>query len=414
MFKSRITEIIHDTRGNVIGLACIGLVTLVGGAGLGVDTVQWFLWNQQLRQGVEAGALGGAYALAHGGAVTPSATREVNRNANLTLAIEAINSPPGSGALIGETNAVEVIASTTHALPFSSLFIDAPTIRARAVATIIGVGDFCVLALAPTGVGVELGGSSNVDLDCGVASNSVASNSIDLGGSSTLSANPVSSAGGLSGASNLAPGTTQLLYGNPERDPYASRNLAVPTNPTACTRTNFRVGSNEVRNITPGRYCNGMTLAGNVNMAPGVYIVDRGNFDLGSQARVTGTGVTIVLTGSSTSNIGSIFINGGASLDISPPSQFDNPRWQDILIFQDPRGSTSTGRINGGGTLDLEGVIYMPRGNLFYAGNAGSHARCLFLVAYRVSLSGTSDFINDCPEEFDDSKPRVRRVRIVE
>ena len=261
---------------------------------------------------------------------------------------------------------------------------------------------------------MELSGNANVDLDCGVASNSVSSNSIALGGSSQLSANPVSSAGGLTGASNLAPGTTQLLYGNPERDPYASRNLAVPTSPSACTQNNYRVGSNQSRNITPGRYCNGMGLQGTVNMAPGVYIVDRGNFDLGSQARVTGTGVTIVLTGSSTSNIGSIFINGGASLDISPPSEFDNPYWQDILIFQDPRGSTTQGRMNGGGTLDLEGVIYMPRGDLFYAGNAGSQARCLFLVAFRVSLSGTSDFINDCPEEFDDSKPRVRRVRIVE
>jgi len=414
MFKSRITEIIHDTRGNVIGLACIGLVSLVGGAGLGVDTVQWFLWNQQLQQGVEAGALGGAYALSHGGAVAPSARREVNRNANLALAIEAINSPPGSGALRGQRDAVEVIASTTRALPFSSLFIATPTIRARAVATIIGVGDYCVLALAPTGVGVELGGTASVDLNCGLASNSVASDSVLLRGSSLLSADPVSSAGGLSGASNLAAGTTQLLYGNPQPDPFASRNLAVPTSPSTCTQNNFRVLSGRTDNIGPGRYCNGMDIQGTVNLAPGVYIVDRGNFSVGSQARVTGSGVTIVLTGSTTSSIATIIVNGGASLDLTAPTEFENSYWQDILFFQDPRGTSAQSRINGGGTMDLEGVFYMPNGTIQYSGNAGSSATCLFFVAYRVSLAGTSDFGNNCPQGYDDSKPRVRRVRIVE
>lgn len=414
MFRTRITQIIHDTRGNVVGLVSIGLVSLIGGAGLGVDTVQWYLWKQQLQQSVEAGALSGAYALSHGGAVTTSATREVNRNANLDLTIEAINSPPGSGALMGETDAVEVIATASRALPFSSLFITAPTVRARAVATIIGVGDFCVLALAPTGVGVELGGTTNVDLNCGVAANSVASDSILLRGSSLLRANPVSSAGGISGAANLAPGTTQLPYGNPQTDPFASRNLAMPSTPAGCTRTNFSVGSNQTRNITPGRYCNGMTLQGTVNMAPGVYIVDRGSFSLGSQARVTGTGVTIVLTGTSTSNIGTVSVNGGASLDISPPTEFDNAYWQDILIYQDPRGTSSIGRINGGGTLDLEGIIYMPGGDIIYAGTAGSRAECLFLVANRVTLTGTSNFTNNCPAGYDDSKPRVSRIRIVE
>lgn len=414
MFRTRITQIIHDTRGNVVGLACIGLVSLVGGAGLGVDTVQWYLWKQQLQQSVEAGALSGAYALSHGGAVATSARREVNRNANLDLTIEAISSPPRSGALMGETDAVEVIATASRTLPFSSLFIDAPTVRARAVAAIIGAGDFCLLALAPTGVGVEVGGTADVDLNCGVAANSVASDSVLLRGSSLLSADPVSSAGGISGASNLAPGITQLPYGNPQTDPFASRNLAMPINPTGCTRTNFRVGSNQTSNITPGRYCNGMDFQGTVFMAPGVYIVDRGDFSVGSQARVTGTGVTIVLTGNNTSNIATMTVNGGGSLDISAPTEFDNAYWQDILIFQDRRGTSRMSRMNGGGTLDLEGIIYMPGGNITYAGTAGSRNECLFLVAFRVTMTGTSNFTNDCPAGYDDSKPRVRRIRIVE
>ncbi len=415
MFKTRIPQIIHDTRGNVVALASFGLVSLVGGAGLGVDTVQWYLWKQQLQQGVEAGALGGAYALSQGAAVAPSATREVNRNANLVLTVEAINSPPRSGALTGQTAAVEVIATSSRTLPFSSLFIATPTIRARAVAAVIGVGDYCVLALAPSGIGVDIGGTADVQLNCGVAANSVDSNSILLRGSSLLTADPVSSAGGISGAaSNLAAGSTQLPYGNPQTDPFASRNLAVPLNPAGCTRNNFSVGSNRTASVVPGRYCNGMDFQGNVSMAPGVYIVDRGSFSVGSQARVTGTGVTIVLTGSSTANIATMTVNGGASLDIKAPTEFQNSYWQDILIYQDRRGTSSMSRINGGGTLDLEGIIYMPNGELTYAGSAGSRNECLFLVAYRVSLTGTSNLTNNCPSGYDDSKPKVQRIRIVE
>ena len=415
MFKTRIPQIIHDTRGNVVGLACIGLVSLVGGAGLGVDTVQWYLWKQQLQQGVEAGALGGAYALSQGAAVTRSATREINRNANLELTVEAINSPPSSGALAGETAAVEVIARSRRALPFSSLFIATPTIRARAVAAAIGVGDYCVVALAPSGTGVDVGGTANVDLNCGIAANSVDSNSILLRGSSLLSADPVSSAGGIvGGTTNLAPGSTQLPYANPQPDPFASRNLAVPSSPSTCTRTNFSAPSNRTTRVRPGRYCNGMTLQGNVFLDPGVYIVDRGDLSVGSQARVTGTGVTIVLTGSSPANIATITVNGGASLNITAPTEFENNYWRNILVYQDSRGTSRVSKINGGGTLDLEGIFYMPNGDLTFSGSAGSQNECLFLVAYRVILTGTSDFTNNCSSGYDDDKPSVQRIRIVE
>jgi hypothetical protein len=277
------------------------------------------------------------------------------------------------------------------------------------------VGDYCVLALAPFGIGVDVGGTAEVELNCGLAANSVASNAVLLRGSSMLSADPVAAAGGISGGdTNLTPGSTQLPYGNPQPDPFASRNLTVPSSPTGCTRSNFRVGSNQTASIGPGRYCNGIDIQGNLTLAPGVYIVDRGDFNVGSQARVTGTGVTIVLTGSNTNNISTMTVNGGASLDISAPTEFDNSYWQDILIFQDPRGTSGMTRINGGGTLDFEGIMYFPRGDITYNGNAGSANECLFLVAYRVTLTGTSDFQNDCPDGYDDSTPRVRRIRIVE
>lgn len=157
-----------------------------------------------------------------------------------------------------------------------------------------------------------------------------------------------------------------------------------------------------------------MTLQGRVFLDPGVYIVDRGDFSVGSQAQVTGSGVTIVLTGSSAANIATFTVNGGASLDITAPTEFENNYWRNILFYQDRRGTSRMSRVNGGGTLDLEGIIYMPNGDLTFSGSAGSQNECLFLVAYRVILTGTSDFNNNCSSGYDDDKPSVQRIRIVE
>ena len=45
---ARIGAVRRDASGNVLVIVAIGTTSLVGAAGIGVDTVQWYLWKRQL------------------------------------------------------------------------------------------------------------------------------------------------------------------------------------------------------------------------------------------------------------------------------------------------------------------------------------------------------------------------------
>ena len=74
----------------------------------------------------------------------------------------------------------------------------------------------------------------------------------------------------------------------------------------------------------------GGAQSGNVNsnqtrtLNPGTYVIDGGDLSIGSQARVTGNGVTFILTSKTAANnpnsIGQIKMNGGATLNLTAPS----------------------------------------------------------------------------------------------
>src|SRR3546814_15325390 len=55
-----------DKRGNVLVLTAAAMPVLIGGAGLGVDVTQWYLWQRELQMSVDAAALAGAYSNVQG------------------------------------------------------------------------------------------------------------------------------------------------------------------------------------------------------------------------------------------------------------------------------------------------------------------------------------------------------------
>lgn len=393
-----------------------GMVALAGGGGLAVDAVAWFLWKRQLQQAVDSGALAGAHAQSQGRNVTTAAQRDIDGNADTAVTVETISAPPKSGAYTANTSAVEVVATTSRTLPFSSLFLaKPPVIRARSVAAAIGDGEHCVIALAGDGVGVNVKGTASVELGCGIAANSQGAQAIYLEGSSYLNGSPLSTVGGIdAAASNTANGTDLRPYGSPVADPIAPRNLTVPATPSACTATSLEAPPNRLTTLLPGRYCGGLALKGEVVLLPGVYIMDQGVFSIASQANVIGEGVTIILTGSSPSNIASLNFAGGADIDLRAPTALESPTWKNILIFQDPRGTSNLSSVSGGSGMDMEGVIYMPGGNLSFTGGSGQRADCLLLVANRVTLGGNTAIKNSCASDYDDLSLSAFRIRVVE
>ena len=75
-----IRKLARDTKANVLLVTAIGASSLVGAAGIGVDTVQWYLWKRQLQQAVDSGAMAGALSLYQSADVTTNATNEISRN----------------------------------------------------------------------------------------------------------------------------------------------------------------------------------------------------------------------------------------------------------------------------------------------------------------------------------------------
>ncbi len=54
-----------NTSGNAAALVALGMPVLIGGAGLAVDTSQWFMWKRELQHSVDQAAIGAAWALSN-------------------------------------------------------------------------------------------------------------------------------------------------------------------------------------------------------------------------------------------------------------------------------------------------------------------------------------------------------------
>lgn len=420
---ARIAELLRrlgrNEKGNVLLIAGAALTGMVGAAGIGVDTVQWYLWKRQMQQAVDTGAVAGALMKTQGLAHSAAVTSEITRTANTAYVLEAVNTPPLAGSFTGDASAIEVIATTSASLPFSSVFLaQAPTIRTRAVARAVAVGEPCVIGLADSGTGVEVFGSATVSLDCPVASNSPGGVSIDFNGGAYLDTDLINSVGGIDYTSTNIPADTAVVsYGLPVEDPLASRGLTPPSNPSACHANNYRVNPSDTETLPGGmRWCNGLTIQGTAYLDGGVYIIDGGDLKINSGAEVylAGTGgVTFILTGNTASTIAEISINGSATIDIAAPTSAENATWAGILFYQDPLGP-ATHTINGGADIDLEGIIYMPKGDVTYNGDASADAQCLLLITERVRFGGTNNIENNCNTDVDSVNAVARVVRVVE
>ena len=51
-----------STSGNTTLLVALGMPALIGGAGMAVDTAQWYLWKRELQFAADQAALAGAWA----------------------------------------------------------------------------------------------------------------------------------------------------------------------------------------------------------------------------------------------------------------------------------------------------------------------------------------------------------------
>jgi hypothetical protein len=444
----------RDRRGNALVIAGAALPLIVGSAGRASDTIQWALWKRQIQRMADSGAMAGAYARVRGNTIdncsnvatatySSPVAYDVRKNNHLpqTPVCSATN-PPSAGGYTTDPNAVKVTVSMQRALSFSGLFMNAaPNITASATATIVPGGKYCVVSLESTSVtGITATGNADVDLGCGMITNSTSMTAAVATGSSVVNASPIAAVGGIAASNNWATGTVLQPFTIAQPDPFANVYPPVSTDYPSGNCPNLRqnqpsdsmpasaFNSSNYTTLTgtsAGAMCfNDISISGTVTFpSNSVIVIDGGSLSIGAQAHVTCDGCTFVLTNRSSSGaIGNVNINGGAELNLSAPGTDATgvaSTYEGIIIYQDRRAIDGTSAnnqstINGNATSFLQGAFYFPSQQLTFNGTAGMSTECLQLVARRVYYSGNLDISNTCPADSGADAFQGRKVRLVE
>lgn len=404
-----------DQRGAASLLVVASATALIGFSALAAEGGTWYVTRRFAQNAADAAALAGALSLAF--PTTGSRETSVEQAARDISARNGfphsgtdnvlVSYPPGAtaGAFAGNTGAVEVLVTRQRPLSLASLFVasDTFTIGARAVALLEGSGNACILGLEG---GVAMGGNSFTGgAGCVVASNSRSATSISISGSAEVQAYSLSSVGGCGPKPNCSDSNYVSLtkpfaeYQLPSSNPYEG--LDSKTFSPSCIANTPSSGSIAPTGLTRA-YCQNVSVSGNnttLSFSPGTYIFSDAslNFQSGTVQCVGctgGSGVTIILTGSSPSNIGTLTINANSKVTLTAPTvNSDDPDFNGVLFFRDPRAvQNSAVQMNGNASTSLRGALYFPSSLVKFNGNATLNpSDCTVIIGRTVDVSGSSE-----------------------
>lgn len=391
--------------GNATLLVGLSIPALIGGAGFAVDTAQWYMWQRELQHSVDQAAYAGAWALAREeseGYYEKRATQEFDANQSKTKDFSTRPNIRIADYAGGTQNSVVVTATATRVLPFSSFLTGgASTVRATAQASFAEGFDFnaCLVSLKEDGTGTTIGGNATVRAKCGLAALSCGEDAIKIDGSASVNTDVIVACGTIDAQDNddvVVEGVSGL------EDIYAD--LEPPTNDTDREYVCSGKGKNKQASLLPGTYSS-LVVKCATTLASGIYVIDGGLLDLAANYNVTGSGVMFVLKNGATVKLGG---NGnGNRISLTPMSaadfvgteyEDDADKLSDILIFEDRNNNPSSDHImNGNSNSLIEGLIYLPSGNLRINGTADVSAQCLQISAKTIDIRGNAFLETLCP-----------------
>ncbi len=504
--RRNIARMTGCNSGNATLLVALGMPVLIGGAGLGVDVTQWYMWKRELQFAADQAAVAGAWAAAESDTESTyqlRATQEFDSNISATDDFNTAPTVSLADYAGGTLNSVAVSATATKNLPFTNFLTGGnTTIYAYAQASFEEGTTFtsCLIALDDDDTGaITIGGSSVLTASCGLAALSTDEEAISVNGNPTVDAGWIIAAGGIDDW--LKENTDDVIIENMEGlyDPYEdlsppnpaqsqiSREYSCSAEPTfttadietrTVTQYDYFQGSNQ-RNATgwanssgkedtdltvfesaqsvpndtveetvesssatwtslggsggnrkwerktetvyttysnilseggaqagsvrPGTYT-GIHIGCDTAFAPGVYnIVGGGGLKITGQHEVTGSGVMFVLYDGSW-----IDITGGSDVNLTAMQASDfmalgvgseeANRLAGMLVFEDPDGPGSNlVKLNGTANTVLNGTLYFPNSEVFFAGTVGVTSQCLMIAANNITITGTTDMSTFCP-----------------
>lgn len=402
----------------------LGLVTMVGFAGLAID-VGYMQWEKRrMQSAADAAAMGGLreLELKQSGLISTAALNDSALNGftngvdNTTV---SVNNPPLSGSYSGDSLAVEAVVTRSVPTFFMRIFGQSGiSISARAVAktsgtTSQGAIGACIYALDPTAKSAfKLAGSSSnmyIYTSCSIVDESSNNEAYTQASNADLYIGnaQVGVVGGwdLNGGSNIFTGSSgSTVYNGPVKitspgDPFV--NAAEPSTASMTVQgTNLSIGNGQTITLQPGVYCGGITISNgsNVTFNSGYYVLAGGNTLSISGGNVSGSGVSFYITKGTNAGCG----NGGngqavgitgANVTFTAPTSGDH---EGFLFFEDRNcGNACNGaNITGNGTSSFDGALYFKNTSLNFAGTNATSGY-MVLVADKITLNGSSKFGNN-------------------
>ncbi|MCT7374355.1 pilus assembly protein TadG-related protein [Chelativorans salis] len=395
-FSRTLRTVTKDERGAVAVIAAVVFPVVVGAIGLGAESGYWYLEQRKLQHAADVAVYAAAvrYRASDDQTAVEAAALRTASGTGYEPDIGTISVGPLSGSTPANGK-ISVDLTETHARLFSSIFSGKPMLlAARAVAEIKGGSKACVLALSKSASGaVTVTGSTDVELSgCSVVSNSSASDAFLMkNGSALMSTECVYTVGGAvtttgltltgcSGAVEYAPPTPDPLAGiaepgRMEIDQLPCRDLSYISD-TTYTFDHLPSGQEAIR------FCGGLDIKGTIDLKPGLYIIDGGEFTVSAGAFLTGTGVTFLLTGSATAKL-----TGNGDIDLSAPT---TGPYAGVLLFGSRDSTGLNHQVTGNSESRLEGALYTPTGTIDFTGNSTVAGGCTQIIADRVNFTGNS------------------------
>ncbi len=372
---SRLRDLSVDQRGSVVVFFAFGLVVMAAAAMIGIDSGWAAVRQQRLEMAADVAALAAVSRLPDAAAAKKTALTYIKKNMpedenGKVLAPDDFEvgnwdtttrtfTPVSGGAVPTAVRVTTRLATANGnaAKTFFAGLFGTETVDLSATAVAGFGGPPCVMALDPVKSSAMLLDSNAevVAIGCNVQVNSTANSALRVDSNGSLEAISICVGGSawLSGSSSVNVEPNEYCPG--KSDPMASLE---PPAIGGCNHHNARyVDSVEV--LLPGVYCNGLEIDADsdITLSAGTYIIKDGPFKVLSNSVITGSDVTIFLTGTD----GLLFFDSNSSIALTAPT---SGAFAGILFFQD-RDFGGIHEWNGNSTTTLRGVIYFPSGRLF-------------------------------------------------
>ncbi len=402
------------------------LPVLLGVAALAIDVSFWYSNKREAQSAADAGAIAGALEVMRLNQDPDEPVITEGDILNIALAsgeengydagegdtIE-VNYPPENGSYSGAGDAVEVIIQQPANTYLAGILMEEEvSVGARAVA-VVDVNDTCIWGLNPTAKNtVKISGSANVNLPCGIMSNSNdPTESIGVDGGGCVHATKIKTAGGSDG-NCIHPNALEDV--NQVKDPL--QNTEPPSYGGCDDASNIKVNNGDA--VVLDAQANGGQLVlcgridvtgGTLDFTPGEYILDGASVSF-SGGEINGTDVSFYITEDSGQG-DSISVSADSIVDLSAPWDGQNPG---VLFYQDRDSPPNIQHsFTGGANMNLEGILYFPNANLKFAGGTTIDPVTTLIIADTIEFTGNTE-VGDFDGSAISANPNLITVKLVE